>query len=214
VDRSGVLRPLDRLHDLNSTDTLADYDYALPPELIAQQPLATRSASRLLQVDRHTGAHRDLHMPDLPSLLEPGDLLVFNDTRVIPARVQGSKPTGGRVEIFLERILDDAAGLALVQLRTSKAVHPGQVVRTAAGEVVIGAQRDAMWEIRAPLASCAVAVCRCRPTFPGPPTTATASAISRCSRASLARWRRRRRACTSMRNCWRRWSSAAWAAQR
>lgn len=150
MDRRGFLWPLDRLHDLSSSDHLDDFDYALPPELIAQQPLASRSSSRLLQVDRHSGARRDLHMPDLPALLEPGDLLVFNDTRVIPARVHGLRPTGGRVEIFLERVLDDAGGLALVQLRASKAVHPGQVVHTPAGDVVIVERRDSMWEIRTP----------------------------------------------------------------
>jgi S-adenosylmethionine:tRNA ribosyltransferase-isomerase len=80
-----------------------DFSYDLPEELIAQNPLPERSASRLLVLDRATGAVADRRMGDLPSYLRAGDLLVFNDTRVVAARVLGSKPSGGRVEIFLER---------------------------------------------------------------------------------------------------------------
>ncbi len=147
---------MDRLYNLSShapvgnSARVADYDYPLPAELIAQRPLATRSASRLLQLNRSSGALRDLNMPDLPALLEPGDLLVFNDTRVVPARVQGRKPTGGQVEIFLERVLDDDGGLALVQLRASKAVHPGQVVHTSGGDVTLHAPQESMWVVRTP----------------------------------------------------------------
>jgi S-adenosylmethionine:tRNA ribosyltransferase-isomerase len=90
---------------------LADFSYELPSELIAQRPLATRSASRLLHVA--DGLH-DRMFAELPSLLRTGDLLVFNDTRVIPARVFGHKPTGGQVEILLERVLDDRRILAQV----------------------------------------------------------------------------------------------------
>lgn len=156
MDCSGFLRSLDRLYNLSSqapsgnSARVVDYDYLLPAELIAQRPLATRSASRLLHLNRSSGALRDLNMPDLPALLEPGDLLVFNDTRVVPARVQGRKPTGGQVEIFLERVLDDAGGLALVQLRASKAVHPGQVVHTSGGDVTIHASQESMWVVRTP----------------------------------------------------------------
>jgi len=90
---------------------LADFHYDLPPDLIAQRPLATRSASRLLHVA--TDVH-DKAFTELPSLLRAGDLLVFNDTRVIPARVFGIKPTGGQVEILLERVLDERRILAQV----------------------------------------------------------------------------------------------------
>lgn len=89
-------------------------------------------------------------MPELPQLLSAGDLLICNDTRVIPARVEGRRPTGGHVEIFLERVLDNDAGLALVQLRASKSVRPGQLVHTGAGDVLVVAPRDSMWEIRTP----------------------------------------------------------------
>lgn len=84
----------------------SDFDYDLPDTSIAQKPLEQRSASRLLQLDRQTGATTDRHIPDLAYLLDPGDLLVFNDTRVIAARLFGHKDTGGHVEIMVERILD------------------------------------------------------------------------------------------------------------
>src|SRR5579863_8874147 len=84
---------------------VSGFDFDLPPELIAQQPPAQRGASRMLAVDRATGALRDTHFADLPSLLRPGDLLVLNDSRVIPARLFGHKasaqPTTGRIEVLL-----------------------------------------------------------------------------------------------------------------
>ena len=85
-----------------------DFSFDLPEELIAQSPLPERSASRLLVLDGATGAITDRAMGDLPSYLRAGDLLVFNDTRVVAARIVGAKPSGGRVEIFLERV---AAGI-------------------------------------------------------------------------------------------------------
>ena len=103
--------------------TLDDFDYDLPPELIAQQPLPERGASRLMLVDGPTGGVRDAWFKDLPSMLRPGDLLVFNDTRVIKARLLGHKPTGGRVEVLVERILDDHE--ALVLMRVSHNPAPG-----------------------------------------------------------------------------------------
>src|SRR5690606_9042945 len=81
----------------------ADFSYELPPQLIAQAPLPERSASRLLCLDGATGALADRCFTDLPQLLRPHDLLVFNDTRVVAARLFGSKPSGGRVEVMLER---------------------------------------------------------------------------------------------------------------
>ena len=91
----------------------SDFAYHLPSELIAQRPAAQRTGSRLLHLAR-TGELHDLSFVDLPSLLRAGDVLVFNDTRVIPARVIGAKPTGGQVEILLERILDARRILAHV----------------------------------------------------------------------------------------------------
>src|ERR1700754_2238924 len=101
----------------------ADFEFELPPELIAQQPAAERSASRLLILDGETVALRDGLFTELPQLLNPGDLLVLNDTRVVPARLFGVKPTGGRVEILLERVT--AERTALVQLRASKGLKVG-----------------------------------------------------------------------------------------
>lgn len=85
------------------TFTVGDFDFALPPELIAQHPASERSASRMLD---GTGAQPiDRIFRDLPALLEPGDLLVFNDTKVVKARLFGEKPTGGKVELLIERVL-------------------------------------------------------------------------------------------------------------
>ena len=94
----------------------SDFDYPLPPELIAQAPLPERSDSRMLHL---RGAElRDLGVRDLPALLRAGDLLVLNDTRVIPARLLGVKDSGGRIEVFVERVLDEDR--ALVQVRSAK----------------------------------------------------------------------------------------------
>lgn len=102
-----------------------DFDYTLPEELIAQQPLAQRSASRMLHLGPEGNA--DLGVRDLPELLQPEDLLVFNNTRVIPARLHGNKrDSGGRVELMLERIRDH--GSAVAMLRASKTPPPGTVI--------------------------------------------------------------------------------------
>ena len=100
--------------------TLDDFDYPLPQELIAQAPLDRRTDSRLLQVGPPL---TDLHFSDLPTLLAPGDLLVFNDTRVIHARLFGTKDTGGQVEVMIERPLGGHEALA--QVRASKSPKPG-----------------------------------------------------------------------------------------
>ena len=103
----------------------SDFHYDLPPALIAQAPLAERSASRLLVVppDAPPAAFVDRHVRDLAEYLRPGDLLVFNDTRVIPARLFGAKESGGRVEILLERLV--GAHEVLAQVGASKSPKPG-----------------------------------------------------------------------------------------
>ena len=98
--------------------TLADFDFELPPALIAQHPLPERSASRLLDGRGETPVDRIFR--ELPALLAPGDLLVFNDTRVIKARLLGRKASGGAVEALVERVLPGHE--ALVHLRASKAL--------------------------------------------------------------------------------------------
>ncbi|MGH8298829.1 MAG: tRNA preQ1(34) S-adenosylmethionine ribosyltransferase-isomerase QueA [Steroidobacteraceae bacterium] len=125
-----------------------DFAYDLPPELIAQAPLPERSAGRMLVLDRETGAIADRRVRELPAFLAPGDLLVLNDTRVVAARVFGSKPSGGRVEILLERAVSEREALA--QLRASKPVRDGLEISTPGGIVQILARQDDLWRIRLP----------------------------------------------------------------
>ena len=109
----------------------ADFSYPLPRELIARHPLPERTASRLLALDGGSGALRDLRFADFPSLLRPGDLLVVNDTRVLPARLLGRKASGGACELLLERILDPRRILA--QARASKGLRPGTSISLPGG---------------------------------------------------------------------------------
>ena len=118
--------------------TLADFDYALPPELIAQTPPVQRSDSRLLDVG--VNSDTDRNFTDLPSLLQPSDLVIGNDTRVIKARVRAHKPTGGKVEILLERIT--GANEAWVQMRASHAPRPGTPLQLPGGATAIVQNRD------------------------------------------------------------------------
>ena len=128
---------------------LDDFDYALPEELIAQHPLAERGASRMMHVD---GAVRTVHdgwFRDLPTLLRPGDLLVFNDTRVIRARLRGRKRSGGQVEVLVERVLD--AREALAQVRASKTPKAGSFLDLAGGLAVeVLGREDEFFRLRFP----------------------------------------------------------------
>ncbi len=105
------------------SELLSDYDYELPPEAIADEPAPVRSASRLLSLDQSSGSIRHQRFTDLPGLLDPKDLLVFNDTRVIRARLHGRKTSGGKVEVLIERIPE--ARRALAQVRASKSPGAG-----------------------------------------------------------------------------------------
>jgi S-adenosylmethionine:tRNA ribosyltransferase-isomerase len=125
-----------------------DFSYDLPPELIAQAPLPERSAGRMLVLDRQTGTIADRRVRDLPDFLAPGDLLVLNDTRVVAARVFGTKPSGGRVEILLERPVGECE--ALVQLRASKPIRDGLEISTPGGSVQVIAREDDLWRMRLP----------------------------------------------------------------
>lgn len=100
---------------------LSDFHFELPPELIAQEPLAERSSSRLLVQTATELAHQ--HVSDLPELLRAGDHLVFNDTKVIPARLFGVKPTGGKLELLIERVIGE--NQVLTKIRASKALKAG-----------------------------------------------------------------------------------------
>ena len=103
-----------------------EFDYELPPELIAQEPLPERDASRLMVVDRDTGRWLHARFRDLPRFLRPGDCLVLNDTRVRPARLYGRRPTGGQVEFLLLQPTEDGRWLALA--RPGRRVRPGTMV--------------------------------------------------------------------------------------
>jgi S-adenosylmethionine:tRNA ribosyltransferase-isomerase len=120
----------------------SDFRYDLPPGLIAQRPLPERGASRLLALDGPEGRPQDLRFTDLPSLLRPNDLLVFNNTRVMRARLHGWKDSGGRVEVLIERL--HAPNEALAQVRASKSPKTGRLIHlTGGGRVrVLGRDED------------------------------------------------------------------------
>ena len=125
----------------------ADFHYDLPGDLIAQAPLPERSASRLLVVPPAPAAFADRGIRDLPQLLQPGDLLVFNDTRVIPARLYGHKSSGGRVEILIERLLPD--GEARVQIGASKTPRAGsRIALDAGGEAEVLGREGEFYRLR------------------------------------------------------------------
>jgi S-adenosylmethionine:tRNA ribosyltransferase-isomerase len=127
--------------------SLSDFDFDLPQDLIAQLPLAERSASRLLQVGSDTLTDRAF--TDIVDLLAPGDLLVFNDTRVLKARFFGVKETGGKVEVLIERVIDHATVHA--QVRASKSPAAGSVIRLAeAFDVVVGERVGEFYTLRFP----------------------------------------------------------------
>lgn len=125
-----------------------DFSYHLPAELIAQAPLPQRSASRMLVLEGSGGTLADRSVRDLPDYLRSGDLLVLNDTRVIAARLAGTKPSGGRVEILLERAL--AGHEALAQLSASKPIRPQLEVATAGGKVQVLERAGDLWRILLP----------------------------------------------------------------
>ena len=126
---------------------VADFHFDLPEAQIARHPLAERSGSRLLVLDGPTGALAHRRFPDLLEYLRPGDLLVFNDTRVIPARLFGQKASGGKLEILVERVLDERRVLAHV--RASKSPKPGSriLLEDGSGAEML-ARHDALFELR------------------------------------------------------------------
>ena len=127
--------------------SLSDFDFDLPQELIAQLPLAERSASRLLQVDGDTPIDRVF--TDILDLVQSGDLLVFNDTRVLKARFFGIKQTGGKVEVLIERVVDHRTVHA--QIRASKSPVPGSAIRLAeAFDVLVGARVGEFYTLQFP----------------------------------------------------------------
>ena len=109
----------------------SDFTYLLPDSLIAQKPLAERDASRLLCMDKSSGHITDRQFTDFINLINENDLLVFNDTKVIPARLYGKKQSGGKIEILIERILDDHHALAHV--KASKSPKAGALIELDQG---------------------------------------------------------------------------------
>jgi S-adenosylmethionine:tRNA ribosyltransferase-isomerase len=124
----------------------SDFDFELPEALIAQHPAKERTASRLLHLDGNSGALRDAAFSDLPSFLKSGDLLVFNDTRVIKARLWGEKASGGKVEVLVERVL--SSHRALAHVRASKSPKPGTRLHLANTiEVEVIGRQDDLFEL-------------------------------------------------------------------
>jgi len=121
---------------------LAEFDYALPPELIAQHPAPERTASRLLHLDAATGALRDRAFADLPGLVDERDTLVLNDTRVLKARLFGRKASGGRVELFVERIVGLHEVLALMRAGHSPKAGTRLVLGDGVAAEVTGREDD------------------------------------------------------------------------
>jgi S-adenosylmethionine:tRNA ribosyltransferase-isomerase len=124
---------------------LSDFHYELPADRIAQYPPARRGDSRLLVLDGPTGRTEDRHFQDLPDYLRPGDLLVFNDTRVIPARLHGVKDSGGRAEVLIERLLGPTRALA--QVRASKPTRPGRQIRVGEGSLRVIDRQGELYEL-------------------------------------------------------------------
>ncbi|RDH92193.1 MAG: tRNA preQ1(34) S-adenosylmethionine ribosyltransferase-isomerase QueA [endosymbiont of Seepiophila jonesi] len=126
---------------------LSDFSYDLPPELIAQFPEKERRGSRLLTLDGTSGELNDQHFTDLPRLLRKGDLLVFNDTRVMQARLHGFKQSGGKVELLIERVL--TPGRALAHVRASKSPKAGSILYLGERkrEVEVVGRQESLFEI-------------------------------------------------------------------
>ncbi|WP_370977940.1 tRNA preQ1(34) S-adenosylmethionine ribosyltransferase-isomerase QueA [Agaribacterium sp. ZY112] len=126
-----------------------DFYYDLPEELIAKKPMPERTGSRLMLLDGPTGGISHNSFTDILSLIDEGDLLIFNDTRVIPARLFGKKASGGRIEILIERVLNDRELLAHV--RSSKSPKPGTTLILDDGpEIEVTGRQDALFELRFP----------------------------------------------------------------
>ena len=198
---------------------LREFDYPLPSELIAQRPLLERDTSRLLVLDRAAGAFQDRAFRELPQILSPGDLLVFNNTQVFPARLLGRRRGAtaqsiGKRNPAAREYLTAEVELLLTRQESEDVwqglVHPGRKVRT--GEVLIfgGGELEAevigrgeygvrrvrlrAHEARSTRLSIGWGTSRCRPTFAGRTSRTTGRLIRRCTRKCAEPWRRRRRA--------------------
>lgn len=127
---------------------VSDFKFDLPEELIAQAPLPERSASRLLVMNRADGALQDRHFGKLDRLLDPGDLLVFNDTRVIPARLHVHKETGGRGELLIERVIDAETALAQIGINRKPAPGAWLIEDETGARMRVDGRQDEFWRLR------------------------------------------------------------------
>jgi len=152
---------------------LSEFDYALPPELIAQQPTPQRAASRLLHLDAASGELRDLQFSELPGLVNARDAVVLNDTRVMKARLHGTKDSGGKAELFVERIAAEREALAMV--RAGKAPRTGTHITVGDGvDVEVLGREGELYRVR--FAEPVAAVLRRCGSVPLPPYIARAPA--------------------------------------
>ena len=110
---------------------LSDFDFTLPKELIAKYPSETRSSCRLLLLNRQTGQIEDKVFTDIIDYINQGDLLIFNNTKVIPARLYGKKASGGKIEILIERLLEDNRALAHIKASKSPKIGTEQIGRAS-----------------------------------------------------------------------------------
>ena len=189
---------------------VADFSFELPESLIAHYPMPERSSCRLLSLDGPTGALTHGTFTDLLDKLNPGDLLVFNNTRVIPARLFGRKASGGKIEVLVERMLDDKRILA--HIRASKAPKPGAELLLGDDESIkatMVARHDALFEVAFDDARSvleilnAIGHMRCRRTLSVRTKRPTASCTRPCIAKNRAPWLRPPLACTLTSRCWR-----------
>jgi len=132
-------------HDKNLQ--ISDFDFQLPDNLIARHPTSERTGSRLLHLTGATGQLDHLQFPDIDSLINPGDLLVFNNTRVIPARIFGQKRSGGKVEVLVERMTSDHTALA--HIRANKSSKEGtELVMEGGIELIVTGREENLFRIR------------------------------------------------------------------
>jgi len=121
---------------------LSEYAYTIPSELVAQQPQDSRSASRLLCLDQYSGQLQHRRFADLSRLLVPGDLLIFNDTRVLPARLYGQKSTGGKLELLIEKIIDYESALAHIKSNHPLKIGAHFIIESAIPAELVARERD------------------------------------------------------------------------